>query len=215
MSDTTTTESARTRSGASYLRNRQMVLRRSRENYEKNKAKRTQQIKAWAESNPDKREQIYKKYREAHRGIMRERCRQWLKKQTQETKAWMNAKRRAAYPKKKDKQRAWWKRYYRENKARLSLRILKRKALKKQASLNLVGIQAFVTSVRQSKSVFCYYCGKKISAKSCHFDHIVPLSKGGPHSADNLCVSCPPCNLSKQDKPLNIWIKVGQQLLSL
>ncbi len=31
-------------------------------------------------------------------------------------------------------------------------------------------------------------------------DHVVPLSKGGEHSEDNLVPACAPCNLSKGNK---------------
>lgn len=62
---------------------------------------------------------------------------------------------------------------------------------------------------------FCYYCSKKVSTKSIHFDHIIPLSKGGPHSVDNLCVSCAECNMQKHDNPIEKWVKFGQQILAI
>ncbi len=47
----------------------------------------------------------------------------------------------------------------------------------------------------------CAYCGKDI-----HFDptqdHVIPLSKGGPHTIDNVVPACRRCNSSKHD---NIW----------
>ena len=38
-------------------------------------------------------------------------------------------------------------------------------------------------------------------------DHIVPLSDGGSHSLDNLCVACTSCNCSKGAKDLDEWIE--------
>lgn len=31
-----------------------------------------------------------------------------------------------------------------------------------------------------------------------HIDHLTPISAGGEHTADNLVLSCAPCNLSKR-----------------
>jgi hypothetical protein len=49
----------------------------------------------------------------------------------------------------------------------------------------------------------CVYCGDECS--DFHLDHIIPWSRGGDHSAQNLCVSCAPCNQSKGDKLLDEW----------
>lgn len=52
----------------------------------------------------------------------------------------------------------------------------------------------------------CQYCG---SRENLELDHIVPLSKGGAHSEDNLVVACRHCNSSKGSKPLIIWLIRG------
>ena len=46
----------------------------------------------------------------------------------------------------------------------------------------------------------CYMCGRKIARHELALDHVVPLSRGGPHSESNLRVACKPCNLRKGDK---------------
>jgi 5-methylcytosine-specific restriction endonuclease McrA len=46
----------------------------------------------------------------------------------------------------------------------------------------------------------CQYCGRQ-----CHdltIDHVVPRSRGGPHSWDNLVSACKPCNHRKGGKLL-------------
>jgi 5-methylcytosine-specific restriction endonuclease McrA len=58
----------------------------------------------------------------------------------------------------------------------------------------------------QRMSVFgykCAYCGGKFE----HMDHVIPLSKGGPHCLANLRPSCAHCNLSKGSKKLSEWKK--------
>lgn len=44
----------------------------------------------------------------------------------------------------------------------------------------------------------CCYCGGKANT----MDHIVPRSKGGKHSWDNVVACCFPCNQRKDDKSL-------------
>lgn len=46
----------------------------------------------------------------------------------------------------------------------------------------------------------CGICGLKVQADDWHLDHIIPLSKGGPHVYDNVQVSHPFCNMSKRDR---------------
>lgn len=47
----------------------------------------------------------------------------------------------------------------------------------------------------------CIYCGDP----SEHIDHVIPLSRGGDHSLDNLVASCAKCNLSKGAKLPTEW----------
>ena len=44
----------------------------------------------------------------------------------------------------------------------------------------------------------CYWCSKKLP-NGGHADHIVPLSKGGSHTCDNIVPSCSTCNETKKD----------------
>ena len=43
----------------------------------------------------------------------------------------------------------------------------------------------------------CVKCGSK---ENIHFDHIIPVSKGGSTNKENLELLCQDCNLSKSDK---------------
>lgn len=44
----------------------------------------------------------------------------------------------------------------------------------------------------------CQYCGRNAES----IDHVVPRSKGGPHSWDNVVAACRRCNTSKRDRLL-------------
>lgn len=43
----------------------------------------------------------------------------------------------------------------------------------------------------------CYLCERKIKRKDLSFDHVVPLSRGGKHSNDNIRSTHLACNLAK------------------
>lgn len=52
----------------------------------------------------------------------------------------------------------------------------------------------------------CKYCGQE----STHIDHIQALSKGGPHTWDNIQLICKTCNFAKNDTNEDVfleWIK--------
>lgn len=46
----------------------------------------------------------------------------------------------------------------------------------------------------------CYLCGKKVKKSERHLDHVIPLSRGGAHSEENLRVTHGRCNLIKGAK---------------
>ena len=101
------------------------------------------------------------------------------------------------------------------NKDKILQRDMRRRAIKKGATVNLGHIMEWMKTIKSKKKFKCYYCDSVFPISSIHFDHIVPLSKGGPHSVENLCTSCAPCNLSKKAKMVESWIRIGQQVMSL
>lgn len=44
----------------------------------------------------------------------------------------------------------------------------------------------------------CYYCGKKTAYKNLTMDHVLPLTRGGKSTKDNLVPSCKKCNTAKK-----------------
>lgn len=50
----------------------------------------------------------------------------------------------------------------------------------------------------------CCYCG---SVDGLHMDHLIPKSKGGWDSSDNLVWACKSCNSSKRDKDMLLWLE--------
>lgn len=91
----------------------------------------------------------------------------------------------------------------------------RRRALLRNSQVNNRNIQNWMSDVLSRPFATCYYCDQRISTDCIHFDHIVPLFRGGPHRIENLCVACPTCNLTKSFANLDDWEKPGQQVLSL
>lgn len=73
----------------------------------------------------------------------------------------------------------------------------KRNALKAESH---VGVVCYDEILRRDCGI-CHICNKPIIS-NLHFDHIVPLSRGGTHSMDNIAISHSECNLRKNNKLL-------------
>lgn len=63
-----------------------------------------------------------------------------------------------------------------------------------------------VTLVLLSKEK-CYYCNFSTPEDKRTLDHVVPLSKGGLHSASNIVMACLSCNSTKKDLNLNEFLE--------
>lgn len=69
----------------------------------------------------------------------------------------------------------------------------KRKAMMRDARVERVDYRNIII---RDKSI-CHICAKKIPKPKMSFDHIVPLSKGGAHSYNNIACAHLRCNLEK------------------
>lgn len=56
----------------------------------------------------------------------------------------------------------------------------------------------------------CHYCKQETVSQARTADHVIPLSKGGAHSAANLVMACSTCNSSKRDKSAGEFISTLQ-----
>ena len=46
----------------------------------------------------------------------------------------------------------------------------------------------------------CQYCGEVFERKDLNLDHVIPRSKGGPHTWENVVAACRRCNTRKEDR---------------
>lgn len=52
----------------------------------------------------------------------------------------------------------------------------------------------------------CTYCGSERGDDPLHCDHVMPYSKGGTTTLDNLTTACRSCNTSKGDRTVEEWL---------
>lgn len=49
----------------------------------------------------------------------------------------------------------------------------------------------------------CHICKKRCRRSELTIDHLIPLSRGGTHTPENLAVACLSCNCAKRDRAAN------------
>ena len=82
-----------------------------------------------------------------------------------------------------------------------SLGWVKRRARKRGCTVGAAqAIRAVYMRARNESRVRCYLCMKGIPIGRRHVDHVVPLSRGGAHSVENLAIACAACNMRKRTK---------------
>ncbi len=202
----------------------------SRKYYLKNKAKILKANENWWKAHPEKLRAKWNRRKFTRSAQQLERAKvtrkEWRQSNRERVAAnkrkWQvqNRERLAVYlkdygEKNKEHLKDYRKKYWDANRALSAAHTQKRRALEKQAAGNLDLILQFFHSVKSKPSAICYYCQKRTPTKAIHFDHIVPLAKGGQHSVENLCVACAKCNLTKYNRTPAAWTRIGQQVLAL
>lgn len=67
------------------------------------------------------------------------------------------------------------------------------RARKRQATMGEVNYERILAR----DGYHCYICDRPVRPDDIHFDHVIPLSRNGPHSEDNIKVTHSVCNLRK------------------
>lgn len=61
---------------------------------------------------------------------------------------------------------------------------------------------------RSMAFVLCHWCKQTFAPDDCHADHVIPLSRGGPHSLSNLVIACATCNVRKSARMPDVWAEM-------
>lgn len=116
------------------------------------------------------------------------------------------AKRAAAIQRKREYMRRW----RRDNPIKQAAQSRTKKARRRNAPGRHTAADVLAIGDRQNWR--CAWCATDCR-KAYHVDHIIPLAKGGSNWPDNLCIACPPCNMSKKDKPPHEFAQTMGKLL--
>lgn len=166
---------------------KECILNDSHEYYEKNKIVAKERLNAWRAKNRDYVNERDKIYRKENPDIEFKKQKKY--RETHKEKLYLKGK----------KYRGEHKDYF-YNKAR------ERKAKKMEVSDGTITLE-FEQYLFDEQNGKCAYCGCDLNETGKHLDHIIPLSKGGLHTANNVHWTCPTCNLSKGDKLEDEWLK--------
>lgn len=135
---------------------------------------------------------------EASRKYWREQKRRWVAKNPGAWRADMEAVRRRSRE---------WRRKFRiehpeEARAR-DRRFSFDKNAKRRGAIGAKRVDR--KKIRARDGMRCHICRRKVSEKDLHFDHVIPISKGGEHCEENVVVTHKACNLKKAAKVLTLF----------
>lgn len=65
---------------------------------------------------------------------------------------------------------------------------------------HLKGVKYSRKNILARDKMICQYCGTKCSSKTATLDHVMPKSRGGKNSWENIVTSCGDCNNKKDDR---------------
>jgi 5-methylcytosine-specific restriction endonuclease McrA len=89
-----------------------------------------------------------------------------------------------------------WPEYYVQHKLKMLAKHAVYRARKKAARIGKVSYKRIL----ERDGYVCHICKGIIDPKDLHFDHVIPLSRGGSHSEENIKPAHKLCNIRKSNK---------------
>jgi hypothetical protein len=183
--------------------------------YTKNKEVIDNYNRNWKKANPEKVDQILKKWRTAHRKEEVIRAKQWIKENPEKAKKWRVDHRKeetirlrqwrhiAGISKKYNDQLGISKtKEYKKAK-----RVEYKTRFKNAGKLTAATVQmVYEDNIKRFGTLTCYLCLKAIPFSKDHLEHKTPLSRGGTNEYNNLGVACQYCNCKKHNKTLEEFL---------
>lgn len=147
-----------------------------------NKEKYLENQRRWRKRNPDKVKAIWEKHYKKNREAINEKNQRWWADNPEYMQEWKN-----------------------KNRERVNENHARRKAIIRNATVEKVDYEVIL----QEYNSICYICGENIARDDLHFDHVIPLARGGEHSADNIRPTHAACNMWKKARmPEEIGVSI-------
>lgn len=168
------------------------VSKKGREYRAENPEYHRERRKSWQRANPDKAYEYVRRWREAHPEKVREYMRLYARRHPDKVQAKDRRYREKNRGKRREQTRQWSK-----------ANPVKRRVNKQRRRARLMGTPANDFTLADWQAILehydqrCAYCGIDSTLSQ---DHIIPLSRGGPHTISNIVPACGSCNSRKGAK---------------
>ena len=143
--------------------------------------------KRYEQENKERIVKYQKEYRNTHKDHIKETSAEWRKNNPGHGAQW--------HKDNPEYKRQWNK--TEKGRANLQRCTFKRRALRKLAA-NTLTAEEWQDILKQHE-FRCIYCGKQFSMFKMTKDHIIPISKGGDNSKENIVPACKSCNSRMSD----------------
>ena len=188
-----------------YLANKERIDARNRAYAEANKEGEAARQRRWYQANKDRVAKSGRAWQEENRERLADRRRAYRIANRER----MTDKKRAYRAANRVRVNEYYRAYYAANLEKVKARAQRRRARKLSAEGAHTATDLRKQYDRQKGR--CYWCGEPVGY-TYHADHVVPLSRGGTNWPENIVISCPDCNRSKNNKLPHEWPQGGRLL---
>jgi 5-methylcytosine-specific restriction endonuclease McrA len=179
---------------------------KERARYAANREKIKAQVAAYRAANPEKIKELSKKRRLENLDAINEYQAAYRERHREKNRLYAIEYRKNN----KEKVKAAVERWHQANPdCRKVIKANRRKAAIGLGRLS-VGISEKLFTLQRGR---CATCEVKLEKTGHHIDHVVPLSRGGKNSDDNVQLLCPTCNMKKGATDPIVWANRNGKLI--
>jgi len=164
--------------------------------------------RAWRLANRDNVLEYKKRDRERHPENYKRLKREWAERNADK----IRIRKKADYVGNKDTINARLEKFRRENPDRYKLAGILSSQRRRARLASVPREKIDRDALYERDGGICGICGKKVERDEVSIDHIIPLSKGGPHLMSNLQIAHLKCNKARGNSGPIIPVQLGLEL---